>query len=150
MPNIGLAFKAEITRISRKEVKAYAGTLHKTTIILKKHVAELKKRLETVEAENRRLVAAHKSVEELPGKLPPEAAEKVRISSKGIRTLRRKLGLSQNEFAKLLGISSQAVYTMEHKSGRVKMRSATLSRFVMARSLGKREAKRKLETITKK
>jgi len=149
MPNIGQAFKAEITRISRKEVKAYASSLHRSNVVLKKSVAELKKRLAVVEAENKRLVAIHRSSVEQTSKLPPEAAEKVRVSSKGIRTLRNKLGLSQNAFAELLGVSSQAVYAMEHKSGRIKMRSATLSRFLSARTLGKREAKRRLEEMSK-
>jgi DNA-binding transcriptional regulator YiaG len=80
----------------------------------------------------------------------PEEAKKARISSKGIRKLRTKLGLSQDSFAKLLGVTSQAVYSMEHKNGRLKLRPATLSHLFSVREMGKREAKSRLEEMEKK
>jgi DNA-binding transcriptional regulator YiaG len=82
--------------------------------------------------------------------VPPEVAEKARVTSKGIRKLRTKLGLSQDAFARLLGVSSQAVYAMEHKEGRIRLRPATMSNMLSVRGMGKREVKKRLEEIAEK
>lgn len=41
----------------------------------------------------------------------------------------------------------QAVYAMEHKSGRFKLRPATLANLISVRAMGKREAKKRLEDL---
>jgi DNA-binding transcriptional regulator YiaG len=151
MSNIAQALKAEIIRLSRKEVKATVAPLRKSNFALKKAVWDLKDNVSALTAENKRLSAIFKSAQENQPAIPPEAAEKARFTSKGIRILRTKLGLSQESFAKLLGVSSQAVYVMEHKEGkRLKFRPKTLSSLLSAREMGKRDAQRRLEEIAKK
>ena len=147
MPNIAQAFKDEIVRISRKEIKASVGPLHKSNVSLKKVVAELKRKVASLESENKRL----KSKTIQTPRVSPEAAEKVRITSKSIKILRSKLGLSQNSFGKLIGVSSQNVYAMEHKDGRrLKLRKNTLANLLSVRGMGKRDVKKRLEEIGKK
>ena len=57
MSNIAQVLKSEIIRLSRKEVRAAANPLRSSNFILKKTVAELKKRVGALEAENKRLCA---------------------------------------------------------------------------------------------
>jgi DNA-binding transcriptional regulator YiaG len=148
MSNIAQALKAEIVRLSRKEIKASVTPLKKSNFALKKAVWELKDSVSVLTAENKRLSALCKSAQDKQPQVPPEAAEKARFTSKGIRILRTKLGLSQESFAKLLGVSSQAIYAMEHKEGRrLKLRAGTMSNLLSVRRMGKREVKRMLEEI---
>ena len=122
--------------------------IHKTNVILKKTVAELKRKITTLESEINRLKSSHKKIEK--PKVDPEVAEKVRFTSKSIVKLRNKLGLTQEEFGKIIGVSSQNIYALEHKEGRLKFRPATLSNLLSIRGLGKREAKKRVEEIDDK
>lgn len=61
--------------------------------------------------------------------------------------MRRKLGLSQESFAKLVGVSPNAVYQWERKSGMLRLRSKTHAAVMAARKLGSREAKAKLAEV---
>jgi DNA-binding XRE family transcriptional regulator len=84
---------------------------------------------------------------------PVEAAEQGRawISGKGIKTLRRKLGLTQNELAKLTGVSKGAVVQWESKPGMVKFRDKTKKSVMSLRVLGgKAEARKMLDTMVVK
>ncbi len=150
MPNFAKTLKAEIVRLSRKEIKASVNPVRASNFTLKKAVWELKKSVSSLEAENKRLSAFCKNIRETQPTVSPEAAEKSRFTSKGIRILRTKLDLSQDSLAKLLDVSSQAVYAMEHKKGRLKFRPATLSTLLCVRKMGKREARKRLEEIEAK
>ena len=145
MPNIAQALKAEIVRISRKEIKASVNPIHKTNVILKKSATEFKRKITALESEIKRLKSLNKTIEK--PQIDPKVAEKVRFTSKSITKLRNKLGLTQEEFGKIIGVSSQNVYALEHKVGRLKFRAATLSNLLSIRGLGKREAKKRLEEI---
>ena len=69
---------------------------------------------------------------------------RLRISGKGVRSLRQKLGLSQEAFAKLVGVSPNCVYQWESKPGMLRLRANTRAAVLAARGLGAREAKAKL------
>jgi DNA-binding transcriptional regulator YiaG len=151
MPNLSQVIKAEISRISRKEIKSAIGQLRNSTIALKKTSAQLKKRIGALEAQTKRIASLRNALaaqEQSNATTEPDA--KVRITSKTIRKLRGKLGLSQDGFAKLLGVSSQAVYIMEHKQGRLNLRTATLTKLLSVRGIGKREAQARLVEVKPK
>jgi predicted phage gp36 major capsid-like protein len=95
MSNIAKALKAEISRISRKEVKSATGPITKANIDLKKIVADLKKRLAALEKENKRLLGGVKRENRESPPTPSEETKKARITSTTIRSLRNRLGLSQ-------------------------------------------------------
>ncbi len=145
MPNLSSILKTEISRISRKEIKVSLKALQSSNATLRKTVTELKKRVASLESQLKKLPTSATSIREQ--EIAPEAAENVRVSSKSIMTLRKKLGLSQGSFAKLLGVSSQAVYVMEHKGGQLRLRQATLKKYLSIRSLGKKEARKLLDEI---
>jgi len=148
MPNIAQAIKAEISRISRKEVKASVNPLRSSVFILKRTVAELRRKAAALEAENKRFSALLKD-RKLP-QVSPEEARKARVTSKSVKALRAKLGISQESLAKLLSISSQAVYAMEKKGARLRLRPATLAGMLALRQVGKREIRKRLEELSGK
>ena len=150
MPNIGQALKTEIIRISRREIKSSVASVHKSNVVLRKSVVDLRNKIATLESENKRLLKSSIIIEEKNVKAPSEVSKSVRITSSGIRKLRAKLGLSQEAFGKLLGGSTQGIYTMEHKAGRLKLRKKTLLNFLSVRKMGKREALKRLEELGKK
>jgi DNA-binding transcriptional regulator YiaG len=150
MPNVAQVLKAEIGRISRREIKDSLIRVNDVNATLKKTITELKKRIAALESESKQLLSFQKTIQKQMPQAGPETAEKVRIFSKGIRKLRTKLGLSQNSFASLLGVSSQAVFAMEKKEGRIKLRAATLSNLLNVRKMGKREARKRLMELGKK
>ncbi|MFH0920166.1 MAG: helix-turn-helix domain-containing protein [Fibrobacterota bacterium] len=148
MPNLSQILRAEIIRISRKEIKAAVSPLRSSNFALKKTVAELRKRLVFLESDNKRLSAFYGKMQE---QTPPssDAASKGRMTAKGVKSLRTKLGLTQAAFGKFLGISNQAVLKMEKKSGRLRLRPITLSNLLSIRGLGKREVRRRLAETKK-
>jgi DNA-binding transcriptional regulator YiaG len=149
MPNFNQALKAEVVRIARKEIKSTVNSIRSSTIVLKKTSVNLKKRVAFLEAENKRLLSNQKSIKQEP-LASPETKAKVRLTSKGIRQLREKLGLSQGDLAALIGISNQAVHAMEHKEGKLKLRPSNLVKVLAIRKLGKREIQKALEEAGKR
>ena len=145
MPDFSQVLKAEIIRLSRKEVKLAVAPLHDSTIKLKKTIVDLKQKVAQLEAAQKQ--ASTTASRNRPTTVPQEGLTKLRVSSKNIKQLRAKLGLPRELFAKLLGVSSQAVYAMEHKGGRLKLRGNTLASYRVVRDMGKREAKRRIEKI---
>jgi DNA-binding transcriptional regulator YiaG len=145
MPNLSQVIKAEISRISRREIKAATNPIRSSTVSLKKTAADLKRKVAALESDVKRLLTFFNAQQAQQQSQAVQTNDnKTRVTAKGVRTLRSKLGLSQEAFAKLLGVSSQAVYIMEHKEGRLNLRSATLSHLLAIRGIGKREAKAKL------
>ena len=145
MSNIVKAFKAEIARISKKEAKGATQAIGKSNTWLRKTVADLKRRLSLLEKENKRLAATVKKYQvESPKKSDAEEGRKARFSSRGIKSLRNRLRLSQADFGKLLGTTPHAVYLWEKKIGALNLRDKTKAAILSIRGLGAREAKEKL------
>ena len=153
MANVAKVLKEEIARISRKETKAAVSSIGKSQTSLKKTVADLKRRLASLEKDNKRLVAEAKKHAPVSAKAPSEEAMKARFSAKGIRSLRSRLGLTQSDFAKLVGTTTHSVYLWERKEGPLRLRDRTRDALLSIRGLTAKEAKAKLdepESATKK
>ena len=143
MANVITALKAEIARIARKEAKALTAPLRKPANATRLTLADLKRRVAALEQENKRMAVL---LSKVPQPEPQEEPAKPKgwISGKGVRSLRQKLGLSQEAFAQLVGVSPNAVYQWEHKSGMLRLRANTRAAVMSVRELGAREAKAKL------
>ena len=107
--------------------------------------AELKRQLGSQQKEIARLTSLEakrtgRAVEEVA------ADEKVRFSSRSVRAQRRRLGLSADEYAKLVGVSPLTIYNWEH--GKVRPRDAQLARLVAVRNIGKRDALQRLAELS--
>ena len=146
MSNIITALKAEIARIARKEAKQAVAPLHKPTVGARHVLADLKRRVAALEKENKRMAAL---LSKIPQPEPKEEPAKAKgwISGKGVRSLRQKLGLSQDAFAKLVRVSPNCVYQWESKPGMLRLRENTRAAVFAARDLGAREAKDKLAAM---
>jgi DNA-binding transcriptional regulator YiaG len=117
---------------------------------LKKIVADLKGRVLLLEKENKGLVVAMRRYQAQYPEKPPEETKKVRLTSRGIRSLRRKLRLTQADFAKLVGTTPYSVYLWETKEGALKPRDKTREAILSIKGLGAREAKERLEEAGEK
>jgi DNA-binding transcriptional regulator YiaG len=149
--NIAQVLKAEISRISKHEAKVLSSPTRTATIILKKNVADLKSRLSTLEKANKELQQQVATLIASQPKPVVEAEDKGWISGKGVKALRRKLGLTQDELARLTGVSKGAVVQWESKSGMLKLRDATKKAIMAVREIGgKGEARKRLEEMGKK
>jgi len=144
MSNVAKVLKAEIARISKREANSATQGIGNSNTWLRKVVADLKKRVVLLEKESKRLVATMKKYQEESPPVPPEETSKARLTSKGIRSLRGRLGLSQAGFAKLVGVTTHAVYLWENREGALSLRDKTKAALLSIRGLGAREAKQKL------
>ena len=150
MPNIAKVLKDEISRISRKEVKAAVSPLRRPSVRSRRDLANLKRRVALLEKESKRLQSMLAGVTKAQHVPVPETVERVRMTAKGVTSLRRKLRLSQVQFAALLGVSPQIVQVWEKKQGTLKLRDTTKAAILSARAMGAREAQERLAEIPKK
>ncbi len=146
MPNIARVLREEIQRLARRQFRVEVSPVKRETVRLKKSVADLRRQVALLGRTNSELVrkitpvVAVRETEEATKK-----AATLRPTSKSLKRLRARLGLTQVQFGKLLGVSSQAVVQWSNREGRIRMRKSTLSRLAGIRFIGKREASRRLE-----
>lgn len=149
MASLANLLKNEIQRLIRKEVTGTLRDLKKEAAGLRRTVAQQRKRIEALERGKAR--GAGKASVETPADVEHDAgplgtvADRIRPTSRMIKGLRTKLGLTQAELAQLLGVSGQSVYQWERKDGAITLRSKTRRALVEVRGLGAREARRRLE-----
>ncbi len=143
MPDIASLLKAEIIRLSKKTVRQHVAPLQRTSTAQRHEIAALKKSIVALERQVSALRRA--SVKSRAVADDSETQPKHRFVAKGLRTLRSRLGLSQEEFGQLVGVSAQSVYNWEHETSRP--RPAQMAAIASARSMGKRAASKKLEEL---
>jgi DNA-binding transcriptional regulator YiaG len=113
MPNIAVVLKQEIRRLARKEVRAANAATSTVVAQLRKGNAALRKQLTDLQ---RHVTMLRRSLGKggVASASAPQAEERgLRFSAKGVASLRRRLGLSANDFARLAGVSAQSVYLWE-------------------------------------
>lgn len=145
MPNIATAFKAEIARVSRKEIRSEIAALKKAVAGYRHEIASLKKRMQDLERQVKRTGGGRQVARAASTDKGGEGSQQLRFSPHRFAAQRKKLGLSAADFAKLLGVSSLSVYKWE--SGKTRPRRAQLEAIAAARGLGKREAVARLEKL---
>jgi DNA-binding transcriptional regulator YiaG len=155
MSNLVSSLKAEIVRLSRKEAKAAVDPVRKPSVAARKAIADIKRRLADLEKELRRINGVLSKVQSAQpcqpcqpcSSEPAESAAsdvKMRITSRNVKSLRNRLGLTASAFARLLGVTDNWVYLYEHKAGALKMRAGTLAAFLAAKAMTAKEARAKL------
>lgn len=150
MPNIAAVFKAEITRLARREVRENSDGLKKTVAAQRAEITNLKKRIQTLEAMVKQLAKSAGAVPVRPH--APEAAEAgeadatgLRFRAAGMAANRKRLGLSAADFGLLVGATGQSIYAWE--SGKAKPRPQALAGIAALRGIGKREVEAKLASL---
>ena len=134
--------RAEIARLAKKELRTVIDPLSRDVRTLKRTVSRLAKVISRLErAAN--LKADRLTVEREDLKASKEEVKASRISGRVIRNLRKKLGISQQKLAVLVGVSPGAVALWEQ--GHTRPRGTNKEALVALRKLGRRDVKRILE-----
>jgi DNA-binding transcriptional regulator YiaG len=152
MSNLVSSLKAEIVRLSRKEAKAAVDPVRKPSVAARKAIADIKRRVADLEKELGRINGVLSKVQSAQpcqpcSSEPAESAAsdvKMRVTSRNVKSLRNRLGLTASAFARLLGVTDNWVYLYEHKAGALKMRAGTLAAFLAAKAMTAKEARAKL------
>ncbi len=139
MPNLQSVLRQEIRRLARREVRSELEATKKAVAQHRREIAELKRRNTALE----RTVSYLQSRETEQPKAEPSQADPpqgTRFSAQ-----RRKSGLSQKDYASLVGVSRSTIYNWE--SGGTKPSGKHLATLVSLIGIGKREAKKRLELL---
>ncbi len=73
--------------------------------------------------------------------------DKVRILGRGVKSLRRKFGLTQEELGKLTGVSLGGVRAWERQKGMLKLKDASKAAIMAIKGIGKAEARKRLDAM---
>jgi DNA-binding transcriptional regulator YiaG len=143
MANIASILKEEVSRLARKEIRGQTAALRRASARYRKDIADMKRQV----AELQRTVT--RLEEQVRGGVASEATDAdaagARFTAKGLRSQRKRLGLSAADYGKLVGVTGQTVYSWERQTSRPrKQQVATLASL---RTLGKREARARLEQM---
>lgn len=135
MANLGIVLKDEISRLARKAIKQETIKLQKASAQHRHDIASLKRTLSKLESGlaqlEKRKPASRTSTEK-------DSAPSVRFNIKGLRSQRKKLGLSAADYAKLVGVTPLSIYNWER--GITRPRATQLATLASLRGLGKKEA----------
>jgi DNA-binding transcriptional regulator YiaG len=143
MPNIAAVLKSEISRIARKEARTATASTKKGSRSHRADIAALKKRVLALELQLRRIAKVGRKP---TPEVEPEAAGTLsRFSPKGLKSMRRRLGLSAHDLGLLIGASSQSVYNWEDRKSRPQAKYLAALAFVKTKS--KRDVAARLETL---
>jgi DNA-binding transcriptional regulator YiaG len=145
MPNIAAVLRDEIVRLARKEVRAQTNALTKASAQYRRDIAEMKRRVSDL---RRKVSPLEKQVlKSAPSQTAETEGEHVRFTAKGLRSQRKRLGLSAANYGKLIGVTGQTIYSWEAETSRPRRQQS--ARIAALRHIGKREALARLEQLAK-
>ena len=141
MPNFNAAFKSEVARLARKEIRDLVGATKTATsqhrrdiAALKKEVASLNKKVASLEIRERKRLSE-----------APATATRIRFSSKRLHAHRTRLGLSAADYGLLVGVTGETIYNWE--SGKGKPSGEKLAAWSAVRDMGVRAAEKRLDVL---
>jgi DNA-binding transcriptional regulator YiaG len=142
MPNIATLLKDEISRLARKEIRTQTDALKKASSQHRRDIAALKRQIKDLEQQVTKL-AGRTGKEATAPEATAEIAVPLRFTAKGLRSQRKRVGLSAGDYAKLLGVTPQSVYNWERGSSRP--RRGQLEALAALRGIGKKEVMARLK-----
>ena len=142
MGKVEAIIKSEIVRLAKKEMKKNFVPLSRDVRSLKGTVSQIRK---VVLGLQRFITQQERELQrrKVPLEVNPEEMKKARFSARLIKSLRRRLGLSQKEMALLAGVTVGAIYQWE--KGIFEPRGEKKRILVALRKLRRRGARRLLE-----
>ena len=146
MPNIMVALKEEISRLARKEIRVQTEGLKKASATHRRDIAALKRQVAKLE---RQVALLEGHVPAAASPAPAEEADtNVRFTAKGLRSQRKRLGMSAGDYSILVGVTPQSVYNWERGASRP--RKGQLATLAALRGIGKKDAQTLLDELSKK
>ena len=162
MASLAAALKEEISTLARREVRRQTASADKAAARCAREIAALKREVQALEHRLASLgtgpLAAPKktSGHASPGR---RAAKKASVTSasanpspqspfsgEALKAHRERVGLSAENYGKLLGASALSVYNWEQ--GKARPRKSSVDAWTAIRRIGKREAARRLASLT--
>ncbi len=142
--SIATLMREEIRRLARREVKAQTSDAQKAVAQQRHEIVQLRR---LVQSHAKRLdgLADHTTASVTPVTRAAKVPEGFRYSARSVRAQRKRLKLSAQEFAKLIGVSMQTIYSWEQS--RARPRRSQITALVAARAVGRREAHRRLGIV---
>jgi DNA-binding transcriptional regulator YiaG len=143
MANVMKELKAEISRIARSEVNAALKPVKAVNAAQRKYIADLRRQLTDLEKDNKALARRLEKLEDAVPK--PEAEQdsgRAWITAAGVRSMRKRLKLSQKAFADLVGVSLPTVANWESSKNRDKLnirRKEVFDRLQEIKTMGVRD-----------
>ncbi|MFI8617227.1 helix-turn-helix domain-containing protein [Acidovorax sp. NPDC077693] len=143
------AFRAEVLRMARKEIKGELGSLRKTVTAQRSEITALKRDVKDLVSQVKGL---HKAAarQAAPGdalaqdaEAPARHGRRFLFKAQALAAKREKLGLSPQAMAALLEASTLSVARWE--GGKAMPRAAQLERIQVVLKMGKREALAQLQ-----
>jgi DNA-binding XRE family transcriptional regulator len=133
--NLAVALKAEVRRLAAREVQKGLRQVR----ALQRQV----KKLRSLSRSNRRAVrAVERSFGRLEARVPSAGGRRgrgARLGAEDIRGLRARLGMTREQFARLVGVSPGSIFGWE--TGRTIPRGRSMARVLEVRNMGVRRAR---------
>jgi len=142
MGKVETIIKSEIVRLAKREMKQNFVPLSRQVRSLKATFSQLRKAVQNLQrqaAQQEKMTGG----KQLPLEASPEEMKKARFSPRLIKSLRKRLGVSQKEMALLAGVTVGAIFQWE--KGIFEPRGEKKKMLVALRKLRRREAKKLLE-----
>src|SRR3954470_23445177 len=145
MPNIAAVLKDEISRLARKELRANTDSLKKAVATYRSEIAALKRRMQALE---RQVAKGGKQRTAAPKEDEDAGRLSLRFRPEGLKKHRQRLGLSAADVAKILGGRALSIYNWE--SAKPRPRAKQLQLIAQLRTMGKKDAVRRLQELSEK
>jgi len=135
--------KKEITRLARKEINQELAPVKRVNAAQRGLIANLRRDVVALQKE---VHALRKAGPAVPAEAKQDETPGFWITGKGIKAIRKRLGITQVQLAKLVGVSDQAVANWESTEKKIAFRrKETGARLAELRSMNKRTVAEELK-----
>ena len=170
MATLANALKEEIGRLARKEVRQQTAGTAKSAARCERDIAELKRQVQDLQhtlsalrtqdaprqtaskkTASKKTAGKKTATKRQTGKAADaestsaKQSARARFSAKGLKTSRERLGLSADNYGRLIGVSGLSIYNWEQEKARPRDRS--IAALATIKGIGKREAAKRLEAL---
>ena len=142
MAKLETVMKEAIARGARRQLRAFVVPMRREVLRLRRKLMELQGTVGTLRRSALGWDRMMKSAPPVPH-VPEDQARAARLSPRLVKSLRRRLGLSQIGLARLVGVSAPAVAHWE--GGKTAPKGQNRATLIGLRKVGRREAKALLE-----
>ncbi len=143
MPNFTTAFNEEVILLARKEIRSEVTRQKKQSAQYRHDIATLKRKVDEQAREIDFLKRQEK--QRLSQEQQVTHGEHARFSAQWLKRHRKRLGLSAEDYGRLVGVSGASIYSWENEQSTP--RSAQKAKLATVRGVGKREAVKRLEMM---
>ena len=166
MATLANALKEEISRLARKEVRQQIAETVKSAARSEREIAELKRQIQTLQqkpsatrtqdapkqpagkkAPSKKAPSKKATAKRQGGQAAGAQSARSRFSAASLKASRERLGLSADNYGRLIGVSGLSIYNWE--GGKAKPRESSIAALATIKGIGKREAVKRLEALAK-